>query len=423
MNQFCQCSEDGWCPRFSRIQSGRFREICSGINCDLGTAAAFREQWSREKEMNFLKLDECKECRGSGVKGTGYGGFGYSSCLVCNGTGAIEYKKEIKHSPISILLKTDQCPGDAVVMTAAIYSLHKAYPGKYITAVESPYPEVFAHNPDVHEYNNFKTSEVSDDKLNEVFKPLQMHYPAIHQSNERGIHFMQGFCEHLGNVLGINVPLLTNRPRLYFRDNESIPQGDYWVVCSGGKKDLTNKLWGHQNYAKVINALQGINFVQVGADREEHQTLHTISDFVGRTSLRQLFDVVRASRGIVCGVSLLMHVAAALEKPCIVIAGGREPVQWNQYPYQHYLHTVGALPCTTFKGDKGACWRSRVLPLGDGTILDKDTCQRPITYQKEIYYPSGDLAGKSRFALPECMQMIKPAEVVELILRYNRQYD
>ncbi len=374
MNQFCDCPSDGYCPRYNRIMSGRFKEICEGTNCDLGTAAAFREQWAKEI-------------------------IGIPQIPVQSHT---QYPQRIP-----LLLKTDQCPGDAVVMTAAIYSLHKAHPGKYITAVESPYPEVFKYNPDVHEYNNFKTGEVSDDKLNEVFKPLQMHYPAIHQSNERGIHFMQGFTEHLGNALSINVPLLTNRPRLYFPNtDEFIPQGNYWVICSGGKQDLTNKLWGHDNYQQVISSIKNkVQFVQVGDKLMDHPHLDFTEWMVGKTNLRELFDLVRQSRGVVCGVSLLMHVAAALEKPCIVIAGGREPVTWNAYPYQHYLHTVGALPCTTFKGDKGACWRSRVLPLGDGTILDKDTCQRPIE------------------GIPECMRMIKPESVVELVLRYNKQYE
>lgn len=349
-NSLCECREPGYCRRYRREMRGRFREICAGVNVDLGTAAAFREQWDRE-------------------------------------AGA----RTPADVPKSLLLITDQAPGDTVVMTAAVYSLHQAYPGRYLTAIKSPHPEVWEHNPDVD--------------LNPAPIPaeLRMHYPAVHQSNKRGIHFMQGFCEFLGMALGIHVPLLTNRPHLYFAD-PAPPVEDYWLICSGGKRDFTNKLWGQDNYQEVVDRLQGkVQFVQVGAAGDDHPPLSGVYSVVGKTSLRGLFDLVRKSRGVVCGVSLLMHVVAALEKPAIIIAGGREPVQWNAYPRQHFLHRVGVLPCTTSQGDAGgACWRSRVIPLGDGSPLDKDTCLRPVD------------------GIPECMRMVTPEEVVGLVLRYDR---
>lgn len=348
------------------------RELCAGVNVDLGTAAAFREQWAREA-----------------------GTTGKTGCIC---------PTVHPSNPERLLLKTGQAPGDAVAMTAAIYSLHKAYPGKYITAVKSYWPDVFEYNPDIV-------------PVQPNMQPIEMHYPAIHLCNQRGIHFMQGWCEFLGYALGMIVPLLTNRPHLYFNFSPP-PIENFWLVCSGGKKDFTNKLW--HGYQEVVNMLKGkVGFVQVGGARpitpwdasckgsqeDYHPRLDGTGDMVGKTKLRDLFDLVRRSRGVLCGVSLLMHVAAALEKPAIVIAGGREPVQWNAYPKQHYLHTIGALPCSDITGYVGgACWRSRTVPLGDGTVLDKNTCERPID------------------GVPECMTMIKPAEVAALIMRYDRQY-
>ena len=375
MNQLCECIEDGYCRRYRRKMSGRMREICSGINVDLGTAAAFREQWARETSP-LVEVDRPDP------------------------------------RPVPLLLKTYQAPGDAVAMTAAVYSLHRAYPGKYVTAVESYWPEVFDHNPDVRIHVTPGSGENSVSGMSDI----QMHYPAVHQSNERGIHFMQGYCEHLGAALGVSVPLMTNRPRLYFADPQPSVE-DYWLVCSGGKKDFTNKLWGHRNYQEVVDRLCGrVKFVQVGGARpivpwnascagsqeDKHPCLDGTVDMVGKTSLRDLFDLARRARGILCGVSLLMHVAAAVERPAVVIAGGREPVAWNAYPRQQYVHTIGSLPCRDTQGRTGgACWRYRVVPLGDGTMLDRDTCERPSN------------------GIPECMEKISPAEVAALILRYN----
>lgn len=352
MNESCECVADGYCQRYNRNMGGRMRELCAGINVDLGTAAVFREQWGREAGTQLWSKP-----------------------------------------PTKLLLKTDQAPGDALAMTAAIYSLHKAHPTRYMTAVESLWPEVFEHNPDVVP----ASSGMAD---------LQMHYPAIHKSNERGIHFMQGWCEFLGMALGVHVPLLTNRPRLYFEEPPPVVE-NFWVVCSGGKSDFTAKLWGHDNYQMVVYMLKGYTkFVQVGAagGDNNHRPLEDVVDMLGKTSLRGLFDLVRRARGVLCGVSLLMHAAAALEKPAVVVAGGREPVQWNSYPRQQYVHTVGALGCSDTQGKiGGACWRSRTVPLGDNQYLDKDTCERPVN-------------GKT----PKCMTIISPQEVAKLIMRYNK---
>lgn len=384
-NQFCDCNGPGWCPRYQRIIGRRHYEICSAINCDLGESANYREIWRNEvfERIPFTEkeIERAKELARQG-----------------------KITITINEQPTHLLLKNYQQPGDVLVMTAAIYSLHRKYPGKYITHVDTPYPEIFKYNPDVAE---------GPTNIEGII-PIEMHYPAVHQSNQRGIHFMSGWCEHLGASLGVNVPLMTNRPRLYF--SKSLPEmNNFWVVCSGGKNDLTNKLWGHEKYQRVVdtinhytNPIGGVKFIQVGGNKEDHPPLrNTFSNLVGMTPLRRLFDIIQLSRGVLCGVSLPMHIAAALEKPCIVIAGGREPVQWNAYPNQHYLHTVGVLPCTDARNEPGPCWRSRVLPQGDNRALDENPCLYPIQ-QRDV-------------TLPKCMTLIKPETVADLILTIDKE--
>lgn len=348
----CECQEDGFCQRYQRHMGGRFREICAGVNIDPGTAAVFREDWAREA-----------------------------------GTRASDDR-------IPLVLITEQAPGDAVCMTAGIHSLHRSHLGKYLTAVKSPYPEVFAYNPDV----------VDVDDMPRTPTEIRMHYPAIHHSNARAIHFMQGWCEFLSSALGVHVPLVTNRPHLYFNTPE--PQREnFWVVCSGGKDDFTAKRW--HGYQEVVSVLKGaVRFVQVGNKGDDHPPLEGAESMVGKTTLRQLFDLVRRAKGVLCGVSLLMHVAAALEKPAVVIAGGREPVAWNAYPKQQYVHTIGALPCRDGKGKVGeACWHTRTVVVGDGSGFDTDLCERPHALGTAVY--------------PQCMLMIDPVSVARLIVNYN----
>jgi Glycosyltransferase family 9 (heptosyltransferase) len=300
------------------------RGICRGDSVDAGTAAELRDQWAREAGPSL------------------YDG-----------------------PTVDIVLTTDQRPGDALVMTAAIVSLHRKYPGRFRTAVRSPWPEVFECNPYV---------------VDVVGPELAMHYPAIHDANHRCIHFMGAYCEHLGRALGVEVPLLTNRPHLYGYDGTETH--DFWVVCIGGGTDFTNKLW--PGYQEVVDS-KVVRFVQVGLDDVR---LRGVIDMVGRTTLRELFGLVSRSKGVLCGVSLPMHVAAAFGKPAVIVAGGREPVQWNAYPNQHYLHS--ALPCAP-------CWRARTVLLDDGSPYDGSLC----------VLPEG--------ATPRCMNDVRPRTVVELV--------
>jgi hypothetical protein len=101
-----------------------------------------------------------------------------------------------------------------------------------------------------------------------------------------------------------------------------------------------------------------------------------------------------------------MHLAAAVEapggaprnRPCVVVAGGREPPHWFAYPHHQVLHTVGALRCC----DNGGCWKARTLPLGDGDEKD------------EVENLCVDVVGE----LPRCMDMIRPRDVIERIETY-----
>ena len=116
------------------------------------------------------------------------------------------------------------------------------------------------------------------------------------------------------------------------------------------------------------------------------------------------------SIGIICPVTLAMHLAAAVEvkpnKPknraCIVIAGGREPSNWEAYPHHQYIHTNGMLPCC----DNGGCWTSRCQTIGDGDKKDvENKCNRPV------------VIGMG-YTIPKCMDMITAEDVIRRIEMY-----
>jgi hypothetical protein len=100
-----------------------------------------------------------------------------------------------------------------------------------------------------------------------------------------------------------------------------------------------------------------------------------------------------------------MHLGAAvplrsgqISRACVVIAGGREPVQWEAYPGHQFLHTQGALDCCA----TGGCWKSRCQPVEDGDPKDKDLCVKPVQIAENL-------------VIPRCMDLISPQSVINAI--------
>lgn len=301
--------------------------------------------------------------------------------------------------PRALLLKNYLSPGDVLAMTACVHSLVKKHPGKFLIQVDTTAPAFWEHSPDLATREEMAPHAPPEE--------VQTHYPAINECNQRGIHFLQAYCEFLEHALKVPVPLATNRPMLYLsrQEREWLPQVEeatgkptrYWVVCAGRKSDYTAKFWGSASYQRVVDLLRGrVLFVQAGSAEHYHPPLKGVINLVGKTDLRQLVRLIHHASGVLSGVTLFHHLAAALEKPSVCIMGGREPVMWNTYPKCQLLHTIGALPCCR----DGGCWKSRVEKLGDGSEQDNSLCDSPVPGEE---------------AVPRCMALIRPEEVAAKI--------
>jgi ADP-heptose:LPS heptosyltransferase len=242
-------------------------------------------------------------------------------------------------------------------------------------------------------------------------------YPLIHASNQVPYHFLQGFAEFLNERLGLQIKPCAFKGDIHISKLEKswisqvheITGEDtpFWIVTAGGKFDFTTKWWDDRRYQEVVDYFRGrILFVQVGETGHYHPALEGVLDLRGKTDLRQLVRLVYHSHGVLGPVSLLMHLAAAVEvktpmpknRPCVVVAGGREPPNWEAYPHHQFIHTVGALPCC----DNGGCWKSRTVPLGDGNEKD-----RPENLCIDVVK-----------GLPHCLHLITADEVIRRIRLY-----
>ena len=310
--------------------------------------------------------------------------------------------------PVQKLILTHYlAPGDVVMLTAAVRDLHHAYPGRFITDVRTSCPALWENNP------YLTPLDLGDPEV----RAVHCHYPLIHQSNQRPVHFLEGFIEFLNETLGLRIQLSRFHGDIHLSRPEKrapslLRQGTgldlpYWIIVAGGKRDFTIKWWHFRRWQAVVDHFRGrLLFVQVGEACHYHPPLRGVVDLRGRTSLRDLVRLVYRAEGVLCPVTLVMHLAAAVEcppggrpvRPCVVVAGGREPPHWEAYPHHQFIHTVGALPCCA----AGGCWRSRIMPLGDRNEKDhpQQLCQRVVS------------------GLPACMAMVTPEEVCRRIEFY-----
>jgi ADP-heptose:LPS heptosyltransferase len=306
-----------------------------------------------------------------------------------------------------LILRNFQSPGDIVMLTAAVRDLHAAYPGEFVTDVRTSCPALWENNPYV---TPLREQDGDVDVIDCV-------YPLIHRSNHTPYHFLHGFIDYLNARLGLairptrfggDIHLAASEKNWISQVEERVHRPvPFWIVVAGGKRDFTIKWWARERYQAVVDHFDGkIQFVQVGEAGHEHPPLNNTLDLRGKTDLRQLIRLVYHAQGVLCPVTLLMHLAAAVEvrpgmpknRPCVVVAGGREPPHWEAYPHHQFLHRAGALRCC----DDGGCWKSRVRPLGDRTVNDRPE------------HLCVDVVGE----LPRCMDLITAEDVIRAIELY-----
>jgi hypothetical protein len=319
---------------------------------------------------------------------------------------------QLKKAAKKLVLRNRQSPGDILMLTAAVRDLHLSHPGKFLTTVDTPFPDLWRHNRFVTRFEKEDEAEI-----------LPVAYPAIHESNEGAYHFIHAFRLDLEAKLGIKIKQTKfwgdihlsleerRRPSLI---EERFTRWDtpFWLICTGGKKDFTAKWWIPEYAQEVVDHFKDrIQFVQFGEEgpNHVHPPLRGVINVVGKTGLRAFMNLVYHASGIVCPVTFAMHLAAATpaksglprRKACVVTAGGREPSVFTAYTNHVYLHANGQMKCC----ENGGCWRNRTVPLNDGDEMDKSTCLDTVEF-----------GGRK---VQRCMHdLVRPADVIRAMERY-----
>jgi hypothetical protein len=326
--------------------------------------------------------------------------------------------------PLKLMIHQHQAPGDILMLTATIRDIHKTYPHMFITDVNLPNGGLHGRCAELFENSPYITPLDIDDP--EVFIWSANYTTQINRSNSAIGHFIGAFHKNFEEVTGLTLPLSKGYPEVYLSEQEkSWPsriweiyneEKPYWVIDAGRKNDYTLKLWEVQRFQDIVDSFPEMLFVQVGAVgiNHYHPPLKgdNVINEVGKTSIRQFCRLMYNAYGCITPVSFPMHLSAAIpmhtrykvpNRPTIVIAGAREPAQWEAYSTHSYLHNCAVLPCS----GAGGCWKSRIEPLND-----KDDKKNSSLCVSPVITASGQKIAK-------CMDMISAKHVIDLMKQYH----
>lgn len=307
---------------------------------------------------------------------------------------------------MKLFLTQHQSPGDILMLTSAVRDLKKSHP-EYQINVRTSAQELWQNNP----YLDHSVTEQNADKV------IKCEYPLIHRSTQGQYHFIHGFRLFLEDKLGVKIPSgdfcvdvhLNEREKNDSYISDLVGDNPFWIVDAGYKSDFTCKMWELDRYQQVVNMTKDrINWVQIGTGNHNHKPLENVINLLGKTNHRQFLSLMYGASGVLTPVSYPMHLATTPWKnhpnehrPCVVIAGSREPSQWEAYPTHRFLHNCGILSCSM----KGACWKSRIEKLNDGRSQDNSLCVKPIV----------TASGQK---IPKCLDLITSQLVVDNINLY-----
>lgn len=306
----------------------------------------------------------------------------------------------------SVFIKNNMAAGDILMLTSAIRDLKKSHPEIHI-GVGTSFMDLWYNNPNIDR-------KVTEDTATQV---VYADYPLYKKNNVLPYHFIHGFRKHLEDALQLPIEQGPFKVDIHLTEEEkdrewvNIVLGTdkpYWIINASSKRDFTIKQWDVSRYQEVINRTKDkILWVQTGYSKDSSSDLYDVIDLRGLTSIRQMCQLMYYASGVLTPVSFPMHLATMdtplpnTKRPCVVVAGGREPSQWEAYTTHKFLHNCGCYPCNR----EGGCWMSRVSKLNDNTRHDNLLCKMPTTTE-------------NGFSIAQCMKDITVDMVVEAINSY-----
>lgn len=299
--------------------------------------------------------------------------------------------------PAEIVFHNRQRIGDILMFTCGVRDFKKAFPNVRVNVISTA-GHIWDHNPAID-----RTLKPTDQNTIKIGPGK-----GTNQSNRVDWHFANSYRMSIEDALKIHIPQGLSRPDVWFTEEEyNAPRffkAPYWLIVVSGEKGWNAKMYPFERWQEVVNQNPDLTFVQLGTKGDDPPRLQgpNVIDHVGmtedkNTGVRDLFKLFLHAEGSIGLVSFHMHLSGALWKPCVVVAGAREPASFTKYEGHQYLETGGTLPCAV-----QACWTCDLNPPAP----QKSRCTNQVMIND--------------VRVPRCVDMIEPSEITAAIQRYYK---
>lgn len=309
-----------------------------------------------------------------------------------------------------IVFHNRQRIGDILMFTCGIRDFKKVFPDVRVNVISTA-SHIWDNNPYIDRSlvpTPENTLKIGPGKLTNA-------------SNRLDWHFANAYRISIEDALNVHIPQGESRPDIWLTQEEynapRVFNEPYWLIVIGGEKGWGCKMYPFERWQEFINQNKDVTFVQLGAREDEPPRLQgeNVINYIGKTQdkdtgIRDLFKLFLNAEGSIGLVSFQMHLSGAFNKPCIVIAGAREPVSFTRYPGQQYLATDGCLSCAVT-----ACWHCNIancpqLIIDESKPYEKD---RKIPKCVDIIYPQDLTKALNMYYLGGRLQKGMPSKKLE----------
>lgn len=237
--------------------------------------------------------------------------------------------------------------GDALMLNAVLFELgketgQKVYLGTNVPAIYQGNPHLVMLPFTGSKYQHQIAVLLRTFKVVDEIRYVDY----FHSGQQPSKHILEILADEVSLETAPKTPALFLNPKEIHKARLPAKTKPWIAIQSTGLSEWTdNKNWGHQNMARVVQKLRNkFSFVQLGAAADP--ALDVDLNLCGRVNVRQAVATLVSCQALICQVGFLMHAAAALQIPSVVIYGGFEAPWQSGYAWNENLYNpVECSPC------------------------------------------------------------------------------
>jgi len=274
-----------------------------------------------------------------------------------------------------IVFRAGKAIGDQLCITGFI---RRIYNKKIKIFVFTSYPEIFFNNPKIKktiaiDYSSFIYRMLRFFKGERIIHFCPQYEKKSQMDHLRGLNKEMHFIDMLGSTSDFVTHLGHEYANeIFFEKKEVISFNarfkdlkPYALICPTSKKTFTfNKDWGHRNFQRVVDLNPTIKWLQIGFI--EDFLLENVLDYRGKTSLRELFYLVKEANLVIANEGLHNHIASSFGTSSITLLSGFAQSSLFKYKNSYLIHNQKNC-------EYSPCWKQENCSFRD------DLCFKDIT--------------------------------------------